>query len=317
MPGTRDRCAARSAGLTAGAFASGWAGPTRSCRRGVQDPFGADSGRDGPRAVRGRWRRPFLQERRAALRLRVTTSSRRPGRSGRSGRRPGRAALVEDVDQQGYFPAVRLPACSAVRIFPAWEVEDRLVQVSAETLGRSALGVRRPGAPAPRDAFGHRLLADAQLVRRRLKTARRRLPPRTSEPLRHRPCRERRRHNQRLWCSEGCLPARSRRWFTRSHPGRLSRRVDMDFVQKVQRDRHGRADQRARACTGQQEEIQQRWSELTGQAVDETTTRSRPFTDHGVNIRVGRTTSSRHRPLLQRRRWHRGRRRRDARPRPA
>ncbi|OMI91489.1 transferase [Streptomyces sp. M1013] len=62
----------------------------------------------------------------------------------------------------------------------------------------------------------------------------------------------------------------------------------MDFVQNVQRA-IGMAERINRLAYAQQEEIQQRWSELTGQAVDETFHLIPPvFTDHGVNIRVGR-----------------------------
>jgi acetyltransferase-like isoleucine patch superfamily enzyme len=62
----------------------------------------------------------------------------------------------------------------------------------------------------------------------------------------------------------------------------------MDFVQKVQRA-IGMAERINALASAQQEEIQQRWSELTGQAVDETFHLIPPvFTDHGVNIRVGR-----------------------------
>jgi acetyltransferase-like isoleucine patch superfamily enzyme len=62
----------------------------------------------------------------------------------------------------------------------------------------------------------------------------------------------------------------------------------MDFVQKVQRA-IGMAERINALAYAQQEEIQQRWSELTGQAVDETFHLIPPvFTDHGVNIRVGR-----------------------------
>ncbi|MGX1226692.1 DapH/DapD/GlmU-related protein [Streptomyces ambofaciens] len=62
----------------------------------------------------------------------------------------------------------------------------------------------------------------------------------------------------------------------------------MDFVQKVQRA-IGLAERINTLAYAQQEEIQERWSELTGQAVDETFHLIPPvFTDHGVNIRVGR-----------------------------
>lgn len=62
----------------------------------------------------------------------------------------------------------------------------------------------------------------------------------------------------------------------------------MDFVQKVQRA-IGLAERINTLAYAQQEEIQERWSELTGQAVDETFHLTPPvFTDHGVNIRVGR-----------------------------
>ncbi|MGC0387480.1 DapH/DapD/GlmU-related protein [Streptomyces sp. SAI-129] len=62
----------------------------------------------------------------------------------------------------------------------------------------------------------------------------------------------------------------------------------MDFVQKVQRA-IGMAERINTLAYAQQEEIQERWSELTGQAVDETFHLIPPvFTDHGVNIRVGR-----------------------------
>lgn len=63
---------------------------------------------------------------------------------------------------------------------------------------------------------------------------------------------------------------------------------DMDFVQKVQRA-IGMAERINTLAYAQQKEIQERWSELTGQAVDETFHLIPPvFTDHGVNIRVGR-----------------------------
>ncbi|MFI1753322.1 DapH/DapD/GlmU-related protein [Streptomyces sp. NPDC020571] len=62
----------------------------------------------------------------------------------------------------------------------------------------------------------------------------------------------------------------------------------MNFVQKVQRA-IGMAEQINTLAYAQQEEIRERWSELTGQAVDETFHLIPPvFTDHGVNIRVGR-----------------------------
>ncbi|MEU1047728.1 DapH/DapD/GlmU-related protein [Streptomyces sp. NPDC005897] len=62
----------------------------------------------------------------------------------------------------------------------------------------------------------------------------------------------------------------------------------MDFVQKVQRA-IGMAERINTLAYAQQKEIQERWSELTGQAVDETFHLIPPvFTDHGVNIRVGR-----------------------------
>ncbi|PPS91379.1 DapH/DapD/GlmU-related protein [Streptomyces sp. MH60] len=62
----------------------------------------------------------------------------------------------------------------------------------------------------------------------------------------------------------------------------------MDFVQKVQRA-IGMAEQINTLAYAQQEEIRERWSELTGQAVDETFHLIPPvFTDHGVHIRVGR-----------------------------
>jgi acetyltransferase-like isoleucine patch superfamily enzyme len=62
----------------------------------------------------------------------------------------------------------------------------------------------------------------------------------------------------------------------------------MNFVQKVQRA-IGMAEQINTLAYAQQAEIQERWSELTGQPVDETFHLIPPvFTDHGVNIRVGR-----------------------------
>ncbi|MFJ8808789.1 DapH/DapD/GlmU-related protein [Streptomyces sp. NPDC102490] len=62
----------------------------------------------------------------------------------------------------------------------------------------------------------------------------------------------------------------------------------MNFVQKVQRA-IGMAEQINTLAYAQQAEILERWSELTGQPVDETFHLIPPvFTDHGVNIRVGR-----------------------------
>jgi acetyltransferase-like isoleucine patch superfamily enzyme len=62
----------------------------------------------------------------------------------------------------------------------------------------------------------------------------------------------------------------------------------MNFVQKVQRA-IGMAERINTLAYAQQAEIQERWSELTGQPVDETFHLIPPvFTDHGVNIRVGR-----------------------------
>ncbi|MFG3214640.1 LbetaH domain-containing protein [Streptomyces tendae] len=62
----------------------------------------------------------------------------------------------------------------------------------------------------------------------------------------------------------------------------------MDFAQKVRRA-IGMAEQINTLAYAQQEEIQERWSELTGQEVDETFHLIPPvYTDHGVNIRVGR-----------------------------
>ncbi|MFE0413524.1 DapH/DapD/GlmU-related protein [Streptomyces tendae] len=62
----------------------------------------------------------------------------------------------------------------------------------------------------------------------------------------------------------------------------------MDFAQKVQRA-IGMAEQINTLAYAQQEEIHERWSELTGQEVDETFHLIPPvYTDHGVNIRVGR-----------------------------
>ncbi|MEU0446126.1 DapH/DapD/GlmU-related protein [Streptomyces tendae] len=62
----------------------------------------------------------------------------------------------------------------------------------------------------------------------------------------------------------------------------------MDFAQKVRRA-IGMAEQINKLAYAQQEEIQERWSELTGQEVDETFHLIPPvYTDHGVNIRVGR-----------------------------
>ncbi|MEU8728629.1 MULTISPECIES: DapH/DapD/GlmU-related protein [Streptomyces] len=62
----------------------------------------------------------------------------------------------------------------------------------------------------------------------------------------------------------------------------------MDFAQKVRRA-IGMAEQINTLAYAQQEEIRERWSELTGQEVDETFHLIPPvYTDHGVNIRVGR-----------------------------
>ncbi|MEV0019044.1 DapH/DapD/GlmU-related protein [Streptomyces tendae] len=62
----------------------------------------------------------------------------------------------------------------------------------------------------------------------------------------------------------------------------------MDFAQKVRRA-IGMAEQINTLAYTQQQEIQERWSELTGQEVDETFHLIPPvYTDHGVNIRVGR-----------------------------
>ncbi|MEU6845619.1 DapH/DapD/GlmU-related protein [Streptomyces sp. NPDC046716] len=62
----------------------------------------------------------------------------------------------------------------------------------------------------------------------------------------------------------------------------------MDFAQKVRRA-IAMAEQINRLAYVQQGEIHERWSELTGQAVDETFHLIPPvYTDHGVNIRVGR-----------------------------
>ncbi|MFJ3040235.1 MULTISPECIES: DapH/DapD/GlmU-related protein [Streptomyces] len=62
----------------------------------------------------------------------------------------------------------------------------------------------------------------------------------------------------------------------------------MDFAQKVRRA-IGMAEQINTLAYAQQQEIQERWSELTGQEVDETFHLIPPvYTDHGVNIRVGR-----------------------------
>lgn len=62
----------------------------------------------------------------------------------------------------------------------------------------------------------------------------------------------------------------------------------MDFAQKVRRA-IGMAEQINKLAYARQEEIQERWSELTGQEVDETFHLIPPvYTDHGVNIRVGR-----------------------------
>ncbi|MFC5804088.1 DapH/DapD/GlmU-related protein [Streptomyces formicae] len=62
----------------------------------------------------------------------------------------------------------------------------------------------------------------------------------------------------------------------------------MDFAQKVQRA-IGMAEQINTLAYAQQEEIHKRWTELTGQAVDGTFNLIPPvYTDHGVNIRVGR-----------------------------
>ncbi|WP_282085280.1 DapH/DapD/GlmU-related protein [Streptomyces tendae] len=63
----------------------------------------------------------------------------------------------------------------------------------------------------------------------------------------------------------------------------------MDFAQKVRRA-IGMAEQINTLAYAQQEEIRERWSELTGQEVDETFHLIPPvYTDHGVNIRVGRS----------------------------
>ncbi|MGW4427109.1 DapH/DapD/GlmU-related protein [Streptomyces tendae] len=62
----------------------------------------------------------------------------------------------------------------------------------------------------------------------------------------------------------------------------------MDFAQKVRRA-IGMTEQINALAYAQQQEIQERWSELTGQKVDETFHLIPPvYTDHGVNIRVGR-----------------------------
>ncbi|TDC38859.1 sugar O-acetyltransferase [Micromonospora sp. 15K316] len=62
----------------------------------------------------------------------------------------------------------------------------------------------------------------------------------------------------------------------------------MNFAQKVQRA-IGIAEQINTLAYAQQEEIHKRWTELTGQAVDQTFNLIPPvYTDHGVNIRVGR-----------------------------
>lgn len=62
----------------------------------------------------------------------------------------------------------------------------------------------------------------------------------------------------------------------------------MDFVQRVQRA-IGMAEQINKLPYADQEEIRMLWSELTGQDVDETFNLIPPvYTDHGVNIRVGR-----------------------------
>ncbi|MEU5741260.1 DapH/DapD/GlmU-related protein [Streptomyces tendae] len=62
----------------------------------------------------------------------------------------------------------------------------------------------------------------------------------------------------------------------------------MDFAQKVRRA-IGMAEQINTLAYARQQEIQERWGELTGQEVDETFHLIPPvYTDHGVNIRVGR-----------------------------
>ncbi|CAM5233602.1 Sugar O-acetyltransferase OS=Streptomyces tendae OX=1932 GN=GUR47_24365 PE=4 SV=1 [Streptomyces tendae] len=62
----------------------------------------------------------------------------------------------------------------------------------------------------------------------------------------------------------------------------------MGFVQRVQRA-IGMTERINTLAYAQQEEIRERWSELTGQAVDETFHLIPPvYSDHGVNIRVGR-----------------------------
>ncbi|MZD10439.1 sugar O-acetyltransferase [Streptomyces sp. SID5785] len=62
----------------------------------------------------------------------------------------------------------------------------------------------------------------------------------------------------------------------------------MDFTQRVQRAIR-MVEQINTLAYAQQEEIQERWSELTGQTVDETFHLIPPvYSDHGVNTRVGR-----------------------------
>ncbi|RMI34474.1 DapH/DapD/GlmU-related protein [Streptomyces triticirhizae] len=62
----------------------------------------------------------------------------------------------------------------------------------------------------------------------------------------------------------------------------------MDFVQRVRRA-IDRAERINALTYAQQDEIRERWTELTGQAVDETFHLIPPvYTDHGVNLRVGR-----------------------------